>query len=74
MQPFRPFSADVLRWIALLVATALISVAFFDMIRGLLVPLALAAITGAMAQPLNLRLTERLGGRRALAREFQEGQ
>lgn len=67
MQPFRPFSADVLRWIALLVATALISVAFFDMIRGLLVPLALAAITGAMAQPLNLRLTERLGGRRALA-------
>ncbi|MFV0515453.1 MAG: AI-2E family transporter [Jhaorihella sp.] len=67
MQPLRPISADVLRWIALLVATALISVVFFDMVHGLLVPLTLAAITAAMAEPLNLWLTGRLRGRRALA-------
>ena len=67
MQSTRSFSVDSMRWIALLVATALVTVAFFSMTRGLLLPLVLAAIAGAMAQPLNLWLMSWLGGRKALA-------
>lgn len=67
MQSTQPFSADVLRWIALIAATLLISFVVFDMTRGLLEPLVLAAIAGAMAHPLNSRFTDWLGGRRSLA-------
>lgn len=67
MRPSQPFSADALRWTALVAATVLISIVVFIMTRGLLEPLALAAIAGAMAQPLNGWLTRKLGGRRSMA-------
>ncbi|MFC6687512.1 AI-2E family transporter [Jhaorihella thermophila] len=67
MKPAQPFSAESLRWTALLAATVLISVVVFNMTRGLLEPLVLAAITGAMVHPMNARLADRLGGRRSVA-------
>lgn len=67
MPTSRPFSADAMRWLSLLVATGLISVLFMQMILGFLVPLTLAAIAGSMAQPLNRHMVARLGGRTRLA-------
>ncbi len=60
-------SADGLRWLALLVATAAISLGFFHMTAGLLIPLVLAAIAGAIARPMTLWLAAHLGGRMGLA-------
>lgn len=67
MQGFPTISSDLMRWLALIIVTAVISVGFFQMTQGLLVPLALAAITGAMVRPMTARLAHRLGGRETLA-------
>ncbi|MEM8630653.1 MAG: AI-2E family transporter [Pseudomonadota bacterium] len=55
--------ADSLRWLALLGAAALISVAFVGMIRAFLIALLLAAIAAAMARPVYLKIRTALGGR-----------
>lgn len=67
MPGFPSISTDVMRWLALLVATLLISVGFFMMTSGLLIPLALAAIVGAIFRPFNAWLIRMLGGRVALS-------
>ncbi|MBV1895924.1 MAG: AI-2E family transporter [Rhodobacteraceae bacterium] len=56
-----------LRWLALLTATILISVIFFQIIAPFVVPLLLAAIAAAMMSPFNKRLCRMLGGRKSLA-------
>jgi predicted PurR-regulated permease PerM len=64
-----PASSGVLnmRWLALLTATVLISVLFFQVIAPFVVPLVLAAIAAAMMGPVNKRLNKFLGGRKSLA-------
>ncbi|WP_164659040.1 AI-2E family transporter [Tropicibacter sp. Alg240-R139] len=60
----KPNLAENWRWLALILITLLITSAFFQMTLGFMVPLALAAITGAMAQPMNRKIVAFLGGRR----------
>ncbi len=67
MPGFPSISNDVMRWLALLVATLVISVGFFRMTSGLLVPLVLAAIVGAISRPMNQWIARHLGGRIALS-------
>lgn len=62
-----PISTDFMRWMALLVATLVISIGFFQMTAGLLIPLILAAIVGAIARPMNMWLARHLGGRIGLS-------
>ena len=60
-------SADAIRWIALVAATALVSVLFVDMIQPFLVALVLAAITSDMAASLQNRMRALTGQRVGLA-------
>lgn len=66
MRSSQTVSADALRWFALISATLLISVFFVRMIQGMIEPLLLAAITGAIAQPFERHVSRLLGGRRVL--------
>ncbi|MDV7143852.1 AI-2E family transporter [Tropicimonas sp. TH_r6] len=63
---FQP-TAHMLRWIALLVLAALVSVAFLDMVRPFLSALLLAAILAALLDPAYQFLLGKLGGRKGLA-------
>lgn len=56
-----------MRWLALLTATILISIIFFQVIAPFVIPLLLAAIAAAMMGPVNQRLCKALGGRKTLA-------
>ncbi|RYH11243.1 AI-2E family transporter [Tropicimonas sp. IMCC6043] len=63
-----PFlSPDSLRWIALILVTALITLLFFGMVRGFLISLVLAAITAELSRPLYRRIQSVVGGRRNLS-------
>ncbi|WP_158263406.1 AI-2E family transporter [Aliiruegeria haliotis] len=56
-----------LRWVALVLVTALITLMFFGMIRSFLIPLIMAAIVAELSRPLYRRIRTFLGGRRHLA-------
>lgn len=60
-------SPDILRWAALILVTALITLMFFGMVRSFLMSLFLAAIVAELARPLFRRIRTGLGGRRNLA-------
>lgn len=60
----KPNLAENWRWLALILITLLITAAFVQMTLGFMVPLALAAITAGMAQPMNRKIVALLGGRR----------
>lgn len=59
-------TSDNWRWFSLILVTLVITVAFFGMTQSFLMPLALAAICGAIAKPLNMRLVGYCGGRKTL--------
>ncbi|MFT5342467.1 MAG: putative PurR-regulated permease PerM, partial [Paracoccaceae bacterium] len=56
-----------MRWLALLTATVLITIIFFQIIAPFVVPLILAAIAAAMMNPLNQWLCKVLRGRKHLS-------
>ncbi|MFD0978613.1 AI-2E family transporter [Tropicimonas aquimaris] len=64
--PTKPplISPDVIRISALVLATALITLIFFGMIRGFLISLLMAAIVAEMSRPLYRRIQRMVGGRR----------
>ncbi len=67
--PIRPqlTRPDTLRWVALILVTALITLMFFGMIRSFLISLIMAAIVAELSRPLYRRFLGVLGGRRTVA-------
>ncbi|MDV7142076.1 AI-2E family transporter [Tropicimonas sp. TH_r6] len=61
------FSPDTLRWSALVLVTALITLLFFGMIKSFLIALIMAAIVAELTRPLFRRIRDGLGGRRNLS-------
>lgn len=64
--PMTRFSPDTLRWAALVLVTALITLMFFGMIRAFIIPLIMAAIVAELSRPLYRRIRAGFGGRRNL--------
>ena len=60
-------SPESFRWVGLVLVTLLITLMFFAMVRGFLVPLVMAAIIAEISRPVFRRINRRLGGRRNLA-------
>ncbi|NDR54973.1 AI-2E family transporter [Aliiruegeria sabulilitoris] len=58
---------DTLRWSALILVTALITLMFFGMIKSFLISLIMAAIVAELSRPLFRRIRATLWGRRNLA-------
>lgn len=60
-------SPDTLRWVTLVLATVLITLMFFGMIKGFLISLIMAAIVAEMSRPLYRGIRKLSGGRRNLS-------